>query len=105
MTRSITIVIPTYNERANLGQSSPISSESFPKRMLSWSTTIRLMERVTFADELACEFTGVSVIHRPRRKGSDRPTSRGSNARSRWTPTSSQPWMLTVHTPQPTCSA
>jgi dolichol-phosphate mannosyltransferase len=69
VTRSITIVIPTYNERANL--------ESIVTELMHRLPDCRVVVvddsspdgTGLLADDLALRFPGVSVIHRPRKEG------------------------------------
>lgn len=69
MTRSITIVIPTYNERANL---EPIVTELID--VLPDANIVVVDDNSpdgtgALADELACRFAGVQVIHRQSKEG------------------------------------
>ena len=69
MTRSITIVIPTYNERANLEAIVTELVEDLPEANVVVVDDNSPDGTGALADELANRFPRVSVIHRPRKEG------------------------------------
>jgi glycosyltransferase involved in cell wall biosynthesis len=69
VTRSITIVIPTYNERANLETIITELVELLPKAFVVVVDDNSPDGTGALADDLVCRFPGVQVIHRPSKEG------------------------------------
>jgi glycosyltransferase involved in cell wall biosynthesis len=69
VTRSITIVIPTYNERANLETIITELVKLLPKAFVVVVDDNSPDGTGALADDLVCRFPGVQVIHRPSKEG------------------------------------